>query len=101
MSEFVAKHLFELLVTLCLGIISSGYRAMLKEFSKQRIEREAIKSLLRSSLISLHGRYTEKGEIPIYAQENVQEMYSCYSALGGNGTGTKLYKELMNLPTQR
>lgn len=99
--DFFINYLFEILATILLGVVSSGYRAMLKEFSKQRIEREAIKGLLRSSIISLHSRYTEKGEIPIYAQENVQEMYNCYDALGGNGTINKLFNEIMKLPTQR
>lgn len=101
MEEFILSHLFELLMTAALMMLGAGYRAVFKEMGKQRVEREAIKSLLRSEIITMHGRYVDKGEIPIYAQENVQAMYQAYHQLGGNGTVTKLVKEIMNLPTQK
>ncbi len=101
MEEFIAKHLFELLMTAAVALLGAGYRGALKEIGKQRVEREAIKSLLRSEIITIHGRYVERGEIPIYAQENVQAMYQAYHELGGNGTVTKLVREIMELPTRK
>ena len=101
MEEFIAKHLFELLMTAAVTVLGAGYRVALKEIGKQRVEREAIKSLLRSEIITIHGRYVERGEIPIYAQENVQAMYEAYHELGGNGTVTKLVREIMELPTKK
>lgn len=101
MEEFIAKHLFELLMTVAVALLGAGYRGALKEIGKQRVEREAIKSLLRSEIITIHGRYVERGEIPIYAQENVQAMYQAYHELGGNGTVTKLVREIMELPTRK
>ena len=101
MEEFIAKHLFELLMTAAVALLGAGYRGALKEIGKQRVEREAIKSLLRSEIITIHGRYVERGEIPIYAQENVQAMYQAYHELGDNGTVTKLVREIMELPTRK
>lgn len=101
MEAFIAKHLFELLMTAAVALLGTGYRLALKEIGKQRVERDAIKSLLRSEIITMHGRYVDKGEIPIYAQENVQAMYEAYHELGGNGTVTKLVKEIMELPTRK
>ena len=101
MEEFIAKHLFELLMTAAVALLGAGYRGALKEIGKQRVEREAIKSLLRSEIITIHGRYVERGEIPIYAQENAQAMYQAYHELGGNGTVTKLVREIMELPTRK
>ena len=101
MEAFITKHLFELLMTAAVALLGAGYRVTLREISKQRVEREAILSLLRSEIISMHGRYTSKEDIPIYAQEKVQAMYQAYHALGGNGTVTKLVGELMSLPTRQ
>lgn len=88
-------------MTAAVTVLGAGYRVALKEIGKQRVEREAIKSLLRSEIITIHGRYVERGEIPIYAQENVQAMYEAYHELGGNGTVTKLVREIMELPTKK
>ena len=101
MESFIAKHLFELLMTAAVALLGAGYRMTIREISKQKVEREAIKSLLRSEIITMHGRYLEKEDIPIYAQENVQAMYDAYHLLGGNGTVTKLVSEIMALPTRK
>ena len=101
MEVFIAQHLFELLMTVAVAILGAGYRMTIREIGKQKIEREAIKSLLRSELITMHGRYMDKQEIPIYAQENIQAMYDAYHALGGNGTITKLVGEIQDLPTRK
>lgn len=101
MEVFMVQHLFELMMTGAVVLLGAGYRAMLKEVGQQKTEREAIKSLLRSEMITMHGKYTEKAEIPIYGRENVQAMYEAYHSLGGNGTITKLYHEMMNLPTKK
>lgn len=100
MEVFFIQHIFELIMSAAVALLAAGYRASTKEIRRQRVEREAIKSLLRSELISLHGMYIEKGEVPIYGQENVEAMYHAYHQLGGNGTVTKLVNEIMNLPTK-
>lgn len=100
MMEYVLKHLFEILMTTALAVMGAGYRLMLREIKQQKVERDAIKSLLRSNLISMHTHYMAQQCIPIYAMETVQAMYHAYHALGGNGTVTKLVNELMQLPTR-
>lgn len=101
MEMFIAQHVFELFMSAAVALLGVGYKIMLKEIGQQRTEREAIKSLLRSEIITMHGKYIEKEEIPIYGRENVQAMYDAYHSLGGNGTITKLYHEIMNLPTKK
>lgn len=57
-----------------------------------------LQALLRNELIDAYHHYEEKGELPIYAMENIQKMYDAYHNLGGNGTITKLYNKLQKLP---
>ena len=63
------------------------------------MEERAYIPRIRTSLSLIH--ILERGEIPIYAQENVQAMYEAYHELGGNGTVTKLVREIMALPTRK
>lgn len=60
-----------------------------------------IQALLRDRIIQAHNYYLDKGHCPIYAKENVEEMYKRYHNLGGNGTMTTLYESLMEMPTER
>lgn len=55
----------------------------------------------RKDLIHECNKYITKGEIPIYALDNINKMYTAYHNLGGNGTITELYNEVKELPLAR
>lgn len=63
--------------------------------------RLGVQALLRDRIYQAHSHYMERGVYPIYARENVEEMYKQYHALGGNGTVTNLVKEMDALPTTK
>ena len=62
--------------------------------------REGMRALLRDRIYQTYNHYIEKGYYPIYARENVEDMYRQYRALGGNGTVTSLIEKLDELPTE-
>lgn len=79
-------------------------RHMLKAVNQEKNRNEAImkgtKALLRSQILSMYNHYYEdKQYFPIYARENVEELYHYYSLLGGNGTITQLIDKMRGLPT--
>ena len=53
--------------------------------------------LLRVQLIEYHSKYTKRGNIPSYAYENFNEMYSAYHDLGGNGMVNHMKEEIDQL----
>lgn len=59
-----------------------------------------ILSCLRADLIGYHDNYTDKGYCPIYGKDAVEKAYKAYHDLGGNGTITEIYTEIMALPTE-
>lgn len=64
--------------------------------------RKGVRALLRADIIRLHNKYHDDlGYCPIFVKEALEDEYQQYHALRGNGVGTKLYNELMNLPTQK
>lgn len=51
---------------------------------------------MRSKLYAMHERYVVHGEsMPYHEKERADKVYEVYHALGGNGTGTHVYQELM------
>ncbi len=65
----------------------------------EKAEQEGMKELLRSKLIDYHDKYIPRKYCPIYVKESATRSYEAYHDLGGNGTITQLYNELMALPT--
>ena len=75
-----------------------------RRLSEQKRKEDAVglgvQALLRDRIIQAYNHYIEKGYCPIYALENVEEMYRQYHALGGNGAITELVERVKELPTQ-
>lgn len=60
---------------------------------------DGVQCLLRAEIIRAHDKYTEKGFCPIYALEALKRAYAAYHALGGNDVATRLYEDILQLPT--
>lgn len=63
--------------------------------------RAGVRALIRADIIRIYNKYHDDLEYcPIYVKDALTEEYREYHALKGNGVGTKLYEEVMNLPTE-
>ena len=60
-----------------------------------------LQSLLRAEIIRSHEKYMDRGYCPVYAREALTRAYESYHALGGNGTITGLYNQMMALRTDK
>lgn len=101
MPEWITKYWIQWLF----GILTAGIAAVYRKITTKSREQEAIKlgvqALLRDRIVQSYNHYTEKGYCPIYAMENVEELYEQYHALGGNGTVTELVERLKDMPTEK
>lgn len=79
------------------GILLSKYRKTKNEMFAMK---DGLVSLLRTTIIQQHDKYTEREYAPIYAKEALTKCYNAYHALGGNDVATKLYKDVMALPEE-
>jgi len=101
--DLIFSKWFEIII----GLITTGVLTLYKKLStkihKQVEDQKALKdgtlALLRSELIHNYDKYMERGWLPIYAVENICELYSTYHKLGGNGAIDKIIEELKSLPS--
>lgn len=69
------------------------------EYRKRDKARDnAVRSLLRTEIINICHKTEEKGFLPIYNLENINDMYKAYKALGGNGAIDELYSQTKSYP---
>lgn len=70
-------------------------------FAQVLATRRGVRAILRADLIRMYNKYHDDlGHCPIYVKQALEDEYKQYHAIGGNGVGTKLYDELMALPTE-
>lgn len=97
MKEFIAQHILELILSACFTACLAYIGKIRKESEAQK---EGLKALLRADIIHNHDKYMARGQMPIYAKDALEKEYIAYHDLGGNGTMTELYNELMALPIE-
>lgn len=104
MPEWVTRYWIEWAFGLVVLGLTTAYRCLSKRIKADRAKNDAIsdgvKALLRDRLIQSHNYYLDKGYCPIYAKENMEDMYEAYHGLGGNGTVTGLMEYLRKMRTE-
>ena len=73
--------------------------AQLKAFDEKSDMRDlSTVTLLHDRLYTACERALKIGKITVYNLDNIEHLFQEYHRLGGNGTGTELYKRVKNLP---
>ena len=60
--------------------------------------REGMRALLWRELRNIHAEAAASGGLDVADRRHLENVYSAYHDIGGNGTGTRLYEESMHLP---
>ena len=102
---FIASHWLEWLFTAALALISYFLKILREQLAEERQKNEAIaegvQSLLRDSIVSGYGKYSDRGYCPIYAKESLKKVYQAYHKLGGNDVATELYQKMLKMPEEK
>ena len=80
------------------GVILAGFMWL---FKRQKAIGNGVKALLRDRIIQSCNNYKDKGYCPIYARDNINNLFKEYEALGGNGTVKALVEEIKKLPWEK
>ena len=101
MVEFITRYWLEVVFSACIALLSFGYRKLAARMKKQQSVCSGVEALLRDRIVQAYSHYADKGFCPIYARENIENMFMQYTALGGNGTVKDLVMRINNLPTEK
>lgn len=98
--DWILQYWLEALFSVVITTLTVICKKLFSRVKKQDAIGLGVQALLRDRIIHTYNHYTEKGYCPIYALENIEEMYQQYHALGGNGTITELCSRLKELPSE-
>ena len=97
----ILQMILSYLLPTVLGGIVGFISTKLKRNKKKDIAIEqGVQALLRNEIIRRYREFESKGEISILDQENLDEMFTQYQNLGGNGTVKKMMNDLYELKTK-
>lgn len=95
-----ANYLVTAVLAALVGWLGSQMRRERDERDKRKTHDDAMemgmRALLRQQLIDYHRDYVVSGgPCPVRIKEQATSVYQAYHSLGGNGTGTQLWEEIM------
>lgn len=97
----MTEHLIKTALTVIVSaVLSGGMTFIVMQLKIYRALKEGLLSLLRAEIIRSHDKYIKRESCPIYAKDALTKAYNAYHVLGGNGTITSLYNEIMELPNE-
>lgn len=90
----------QIILTILTSVLaSSGLWAFLgNRMDRNNAERDLIVGIGHIELVFFGMQYIERGWITREEYEIMQDLYKPYIKLGGNGSGTKIMKEVEKLP---
>ena len=93
----LAGWIFAPLFSAVVGYLVATKQAVRKrDREHDKAMEQGMRALLRQQLIDYHAEYVASGAAcPVRIKEQATSVYNAYHSLGGNGTGTQLYQEIM------
>lgn len=80
----------------CAALITALITMRRNSKTEDEAMRNGMRALLRQQLIDYHRDYVVSGKpCPVRIKEQATSVHDAYHALGGNGTGTQLWQEIM------
>lgn len=102
LSEWIVKYWIEWVFGLVTGGVAVYCRHIAKQVRKEREEQKALRdgmrSLLRRQIIADCEQAARDGYCETKMKDTINDMYTAYHALGGNGVVSRLKEQTMNLP---
>lgn len=81
---------------ICAALITAIVAMHRSSKTEDEAMRNGMRALLRQQLIDYHRDYVVSGKpCPVRIKEQATSVHDAYHALGGNGTGTQLWQEIM------
>lgn len=83
------------------AVLSCLLAAVARLFHRMDAMQEGTRTILRSRLLDLHEKYVVTGDgCPDWVKQEATQVYEAYHGMGGNGTGTHYYKEIIDAPVR-
>lgn len=105
MDDWIKEYWLKTLFGCIVGVFGfwgkKKIKVLEKKIQEQELVRQGLQALLRSEIIREHDRWTDKNYCPVYARDNIQNLYNKYHGLGENGVIDNLVERIYELPTEK
>lgn len=96
--KFIVTYWIEIGFGILISVVTYFYR-LLKNYKRIIISmKNGVRSLLKVEIIRKYYEYKEKGGISMHERQIVEDLYTEYVNLGGNGIVKQLCDEINELP---
>lgn len=95
---FITTVVASLASALVASVIASGTSHLKKGKTDYEALKCGMRALLWRELQIIHTQATEQKGLDVEERRHLESVYEAYHAIGGNGTGSRIYDEAMKMP---
>ena len=101
MEKWIFQYWLEAALGLICTLLGAGFAYLKGKVRRYAAVEKGVMALLFDRILQAYLCHAKRGYISVEELRNVEHLFTAYSALGGNGTGTELYERLKDLPHSR
>ena len=98
------EYFFRALATTVVGafaaVLKHLYSRQKQQAARQDAVEQGLQALLHDRIFAMYAECHAKGYAAVEDMRNAEYLYKPYHNLGGNSTGTELYKRIKAMPTE-
>lgn len=83
------------------AIFVSAVNYVKSKNSSYKLIKDGVIAILHNKIYTLGKEYIAQEHISVEALDDFEHLYKAYHALGGNGTGSEIYKRVKELPMKQ
>lgn len=97
MIDFIIEYWLQFIFGIIITLIISMYKRINKHYKTIKTIKDGLKTLLKSKIISEYNRISKNNYISVFEKEIINELYTEYTLLGGNGVIKDIVLKINNL----
>lgn len=105
MTDVIINNLGACIATAAFSILTVAVKHLFSKMKKYKQDQETVRKgvvvMLHFQLYQTCQVYIRQGYITIEDLKSIEYLYREYTKLGGNGTGTELFKRCQSLPIRK
>lgn len=96
------EHTLEMILTVVGSVLASTgfWQFMQARNDRNSAEHQALGALLRHEMFDIYERYKDSDSVPRDIQEEMDQLWQPYHAMGYNHMGDKIHNEIMQKKTE-
>ncbi len=99
--DFIVNYWVEFLFGTLISFVMYLFKKVNQHYKLMISTRNGVQALLKAKIIEIYNQYEDAGSMSLHTKEMIDELYTQYKNLGGNGVIEKIVDNIEEIPISK